>query len=196
MESSRLIYNTLGEIVMDIDLYRLKWDADYWDEVTPTGSEYYCPSNDTYYMFCPLTGMKWRQYAPGCHSWEDKNPVYPVPPNSIPRPPKKAQEGEWDGEDFPPVGTVCEVLHLGETWEPCHIVAHVRSIDGPKAVWQLIGYNEWSGGRKKCFRPLRTQAERLRDELADLCDGYIKRDDYGHNLADAILSRYNLEPKP
>jgi len=191
----------------DIDLKRLAVDREYWDEVTPTGSEYYSPSNDTYYMFCQLTGMKWRQCAPGCYSWEDKNPVYQVPPNSIHRPPKKAHDGEWH-DGLPPVGVECEFIHPGitsEGWQIGTIKAYFDdrvAIKSNPSIWPACGYAVILIDEELKFRSLKPKHERQRAELAELvlsgmkdCEYYPYETDV-NSIADAILSKYNLEPKP
>lgn len=144
----------------DIDLERLKVDREYWDIVTPKGSEYYCPPNDTYYMFCPLTGMKWRQCAPGCYSWEDRDPVYQVPPNSIPRPPKRAQEVERDGDAdayMCPAGCGCLWRDNGDD---------TMSLYGPRSqscdVCEPLPLD-----RMVPVKTLRTPEQRLRDEMEE-----------------------------
>jgi hypothetical protein len=113
----------------------------------------------------------------------------------IPRPTKKAQEVEWVG-GLPPVGAVCEVKGAVENWAKCKIVGHHNG----KAVFfcdHWVSESDYDALPASEFRPIRTKKQqRQREELAALCDDYIKRDYYGHNLADAILSKYNLEPKP
>jgi len=98
---------------------------------------------------------------------------------------------EWEG-GLPPVGVECEAVHF-DSWVPVEVVAHVRAIDGPKAVFQLVGFNEWSAySDPSKFRPLKSHHERQRDELIALIGQQrptIKE------LADAILSCYSLEPK-
>jgi hypothetical protein len=72
---------------------------------------------------------------------------------------------EWDGEGLPPVGIICDVWHLKKTWRRAGIVAHVMSVEGEKAVWQLVDYSEWGGDLACNFRPIRSQAEREREEV-------------------------------
>ena len=176
MASSRLIYNTLGEVVMsDIDIERLKWDADYWDEVgAAEGTTHYCPVAELFY---------------------DDN--YPIAPCCIPRPTKQ----EWEG-GLPTVDCECEFIHPGirsHGWQTGVIKAYFDDrvvIQSNPLIWEPNGIAVILIDSELKFRPLKSKAERQWEELAALCDGYIKRDDYGHNLADAILSRYNLEPKP
>lgn len=77
----------------------------------------------------------------------------------------KWDKPKWDGVGLPPVGAECEAKHFN-SFEPVEIVAHVRSVDGIKAVWQLIGYNEWGYyGKAEHFRPIKTEAEKEREGL-------------------------------
>lgn len=149
----------------EINIERLKVYADYWDKVRDRLEP-------------------WQQ--------SQVNTIL-----GIPRPPKKAQEVEWvDG--LPPVGCECEYrLGLSVNWFPCRIKAIAKNQGAIIECDCEFGeqYVSLHGSQPVEFRPLRTPEQRLRDELASLCDEYIKSDDYGHNLADAILSKYNLEPK-
>jgi hypothetical protein len=108
---------------------------------------------------------------------------------------------EWDSEGLPPVGCECEVdMQLVELdagtyinpWRWCEVLAHR---DDCAILWIPSANRVLKVRDRKAFRPLKSPQERQREELTTLCDDYIKRDDYGHNLADAILSQYNLEPK-
>lgn len=112
----------------------------------------------------------------------------------IPRPTKQEWEGGlppvgWEGEYTKPSGFVGRTC----VWRWCVVVAHDLGgalIRTDKDKYHLLTVPEYE------FRPLKSQQERQREDLALLCDMYIRGDEYGHNLADAILSRYNLEPKP
>ncbi|WP_461533460.1 hypothetical protein [Sinomicrobium sp.] len=177
----------------DIDLKRLAEDREYWDSVAPLGAtHYWLPSGD-WYQDCGDFAVAWMS---GAENWGHGFAAFRISrPEIIPRPAKKVQEVEWDGEGLPPVGVVCEVLHMGKTWELVEIVAHVKSIDGSKAVWQMIGYNEWSGDSADKFRPLHTPEQRHRDESVKLISYHPIYKNAVVSLADDILSRYTLEPK-
>jgi hypothetical protein len=105
---------------------------------------------------------------------------------------------EWDGEGLPPVGIICDVWHLKKTWRRAGIVAHVMSVEGEKAVWQLVDYSEWGGDLACNFRPIRSQAEREREELATFLEDYhLEMGSYWcpEKEADYILSSYDVAKK-
>lgn len=80
----------------------------------------------------------------------------------------KTPDDAWDGETWPPpVGSVIEVVHF-TTWEKATVVAHVTGHTGRKAVWQLIGFNEWSASHKEAIRPPRTPEQRAEEAMASL----------------------------
>jgi hypothetical protein len=172
-------------VMGEIDIERLKVDRAYWDEVAPEGATHYCDVITNPFLKCIAptvkywSGKAWVGY--GCR-YLAKNHIR----NSIPRPTKQ----EWDGESWPiPIGAVFE----NSIGEERTVVAHDQGLIVCRCGREL--YRAYDETYLPKFRPLRTKQQRQRDELAALCDDYIKRDDYGHNLADAILSRYNLEPK-
>lgn len=87
-----------------------------------------------------------------------------------------SQKVEWDGESVPPVGAKCEIIINEGDLGLCEILFVGASL----LVWrQESTYQEGSGyHRHMNFRPLRTEAERKRDdakkaisELRDI-DGY------------------------
>lgn len=102
---------------------------------------------------------------------------------------------EWDGEGLPEVGVVCQCL-FNDGW--CKVAVLARH-GSEFWVKRPRGTHIVSEGLGNKFRPLKSKQERQREELAALCDEYITRDDYGDNLADAVIKfyeeRYNLEPK-
>ena len=77
---------------------------------------------------------------------------------------------EWNGDGFPPVGTVCEYsLNDGVTWFKCKIdyILGTQGLVMLADVFegaQYVDFDTYDGKLK--FRPLRTEAERARDKLA------------------------------
>lgn len=108
----------------------------------------------------------------------------------IPRPTRQ----EWDGEGLPPVGVECEVDDpvLGN-WNKCivkWIGREVVVVDRPEGGELCVLK------RAENFRPLKSQQKRQREELAGFISNELGESKYlGLGIADAILSRYNLEPK-
>jgi hypothetical protein len=185
----------------EIDVERLKVDAGYW----PDESEafFYMPEG----MFKPFfaKSAKHSDLSTGEMSggWigeklnGDTYHVFSACWERIPRPTKQ----EWEG-GLPTVDCKCQFIHPGiksHGWQTGVIKAYFDDrvvIQSNPLIWEPNGIAVILIDSELKFRPLKSKQELQREELAGLCDGYIKRDDYGHNLADAILSRYNLEPKP
>jgi hypothetical protein len=171
---------------MTIDLERLAVDADYWDEVAPEGASHLI-DKDKFVKW--VDNVEWEFYAFSDRVWKKAFfdwslqdyinggdgcvTAKPAAPKSHPTDTQPAQSGaqisaEWDGEGLPPVGTECEAVHFN-SWAHVKIVAHVRAIDGTKAVFQLVGFHEWNAyGLPSKFRPTRSQAERERESIIKL----------------------------
>ncbi|YCI31035.1 hypothetical protein M1E08_09485 [Erwinia sp. PK3-005] len=84
---------------------------------------------------------------------------------------------EWNGEGLPPVGCVCE-LYDCEQWNPVRIkyagekyVVTDRTDLGCEVVYCLAE-------KPERFRPLRTEAERKRDEACKAMTDRIDMDNY------------------
>lgn len=193
----------------DIDVDRLKWDADYWDE-------YGAPENATHvgnrWDKQPERGFKpcWYRlgdgayfYYPENRQWEPCANGEPSHIPTIPRPPKKAQEGEWDGEGLPPVGTVCKGYPDERSgFERCLVVWH----DPEPEIDDHPTLALFEDGGKYCeplwcteFRPLKPKHERQREELMVLVSEEWQRGGFT-KVTDAVIKfyeeNYNLEPKP
>jgi hypothetical protein len=145
---------------MTIDLERLAVDLDYWNEVAPEGATHFMYSekfvkwvDGVELSFYVSSERKWKKSF--C-SWSLQQYI-DCGDYMIAKPTKLAAQ-EWDGEGLPPVGIICDVWHLKKTWRRAEIVAHVMSVEGEKAVWQLVDYSEWSGDLEDKFRPIRSQA--------------------------------------
>lgn len=122
-------------------------------------------------------------------------------------PSKRPIKQEWEG-GLPPVGVECEFIHPGitsEGWQVGTIKAYFDdrvAIKSNPSIWPACGYAVILIDDELKFRPLKSKQERQRDELkAFLSDtvcssnGMNKRQ-IMEDLTDAILSKYNLEPKP
>lgn len=89
-----------------------------------------------------------------------------------------AKVSDWhkNGE-LPPVGEVCEVMHL-DRWVCCEVIAHFEQSWGMVAAY-TVGIN---GGNAKLleqcnaedFRPLRTEREKAIDEMMKLAPSESK----------------------
>lgn len=160
---------------MEIDIKRLAVDREYWDECgAPEDAEFYAPAESNlvpaFYRIDKESGVKYCHLGRG-DRWDESAAGRDLS-RAIPRPPKKAQEAEWNGEGLPPVGCECEYrpdpTMRPSWWEPCIYLAHYddehfvimkensgvdRMPDSPPADVR--------------FRPIRTQAERDRGEWID-----------------------------
>lgn len=98
---------------------------------------------------------------------------------------------KWNGNGLPPVGEVCEVNHpngnFGYIWLDCEILAHKRIAGTDVAVyWTQDG--EADARVDACFRPLKSVAERKRDEAVfqiekDMADSQRIESDYAERIA-------------
>nr|MBK4236907.1 hypothetical protein [Enterobacter hormaechei] len=81
-----------------------------------------------------------------------------------------ASKPEWNGEGVPPVGTESEYsLNAGRTWFKCKIdyVLGTQGLIMLADVYeggQFVGFAEYDGKLK--FRPIRSEADKKRDEAA------------------------------
>jgi hypothetical protein len=150
---------------MTIDLERLAVDLDYWDEVAPEGATHFMYS-EKFVKWVDV--VEWEFYAFSDRVWKEAFCDWSLQ-DYINRGDgcvtAKPAAQEWDGKGLPPVGCECEVIFLCETWERAKIVAHVRTVHGTKAVWQLIVFDEWGADTDESFRPIRSQAEREREPV-------------------------------
>ena len=98
----------------------------------------------------------------------------------------KAQQPMWDGEGLPPVGCDVEFTldtdkysvqgNVPENGQVVNVVAHKQTTDGNAVA--VVYWDEHGAGRaaafiKAAFRPLRTEAERKRDEFVSLVMGWM-----------------------
>lgn len=96
----------------------------------------------------------------------------------------------WNGEGLPPVGTECEVAkHLHNAGTKVRVLCHdegaavCRVIDGDKLhdLCQLEAFE---------ISPIRTEAERKRDEFTDACIDLDSSQDWSHST-DYFRGLYN-----
>lgn len=187
----------------EIDIERLKVDADYWDVLAPPTATHYCKGGNEKRGFWEIwtegvvsyfVAGEWQYYKKQgyCAHWD-----------RIPRPPKKAQEGEWDGEGLPPVGTVCKGYPDERSgFERCLVVWH----DPEPEIDDHPTLALFEDGGKYCeplwcteFRPLKSKHERQREELMVLVSEEWQRGGFT-KVTDAVIKfyeeNYNSEPKP
>ena len=75
----------------------------------------------------------------------------------------------WNGDGLPPVGCVCERSWAGDKWLPCEILFASNQIVVVKLKGS--GMEDAYNIGDVTFRPIRTEAERKRDEATQaLCD--------------------------
>ena len=135
-----------------------KTNEDIWKDA-PEGAEYYHPESKSHREhWIKFIGDVRFYYTSINGEWEkDKFPL----PLELYK--KRPQPSQWNGEGFPPVGTVCEVKH-GSKWLKCTIVAFVNSGNKTEVIYQYD--DDWSFVRyEDSFRPLRTERDRLIDQL-------------------------------
>ena len=73
---------------------------------------------------------------------------------------------EWNFDGLPPVGTICEYSLAGRVWSPCKIELYVgtQGVVISCDVFEGIQYVDFAKYDDFEFRPLRTEAERARED--------------------------------
>ena len=181
----------------EIDIERLKADADYWDEVAPEGATTYDPTEEFGYpSFMKNTDHEWKYFSRVHQKW------IPCTGGEIDQFIHRPSKQEWDG-GLPPVGVECEYqLKHDEPhkWSRCVIEfigdRHIVVKSWPDET--MPEFEQCFKKREVKFRPLKSQQERQREELVDtVCSpGFLSKDGSASwEIADAILSQYTLEPK-
>ena len=127
-----------------------------WTEAPDQATHYDCSAD----VFCTVDGY-----------WSCKGKYYHMPFQTAwgserytPRPVEPATTA-WDGTGFPPVGTVCEV-NFCDVW----VRATIEHLLTWKGETECIFKTEedWDfSSCLDCFRPIRTQAQREREEATD-----------------------------
>lgn len=196
---------------MDIDIQRLKVDADYWDECG-------APEDATHYSVCEDLVSPWHKVIGSTVSYfvEDSKkwlsycgPSAPqlAMKNAISRPTKKSQE--WDGERRPPVGCECEYRAKGGSlnngpyidWRRCRILAVTKFY----VIMRLLEPSVSSDHEcsvllsRADFRPLRTPEQRERESLLNIAHEAAKNAKLTESsieaIIDAILDKCDVKEK-
>jgi hypothetical protein len=184
---------------MTIDLKRLAVDLDYWDEVAPDGATHFMYSEKFVKW---VDGVEWAFYASSGREWKKTHcnwmlKQYLNNATFVLGKPSKVAAPEWDGTGLPPVGCECEVKGAVENWCKCEIVAHHKG----RAVFFCDHWaheSDYDALPASHFRPIRSQAERERKELATfLEDCHLEMGSYWcpEKEADYILSSYDVAKK-
>jgi hypothetical protein len=181
---------------MTIDLERLALDADYWDEVAPEGATHFMHTEKfVKWVF----GVEWVFYASSGREWKKTHCNWMLKQylNDGTFVLAKPAALEWDGTGLPPVGCECEVKGAVENWCECEIVAHHKG----RAVFfcnHWVHESDYDALPATQFRPIRSQAERERKELATFLEDYhLEMGSYWcpEKEADYILSSYDVAKK-
>lgn len=186
----------------DIDVERLKWDADYWDEVAPEEATTYDPTKVFGYpSFMKNTDHEWKYFSRVHQEW--------IPHTGgerdqfIPRPTKQ----EWEG-GLPTVDCKCQFIHPGiksHGWQTGVIKAYFDDrvvIQSNPLIWEPNGIAVILIDSELKFRPLKSKQERQREELAELVRAaYLEgASDHAGGLSavvDALIADgWKKEPKP
>jgi hypothetical protein len=182
---------------MTIDLERLAVDADYWDEVAPEGATHFMYSekfvkwvDGVELSFYVSSERKWKKSF--C-SWSLQQYI-DCGDYMIAKPTKSAAQ-EWDGEGLPPVGVKVNCL-TSSGWSADATIVHV-TITGT-VIAEMDDGSVYHSVCAEKFRPIRSQAERERKELATFLEDYhLEMGSYWcpEKEADYILSSYDVAKK-
>lgn len=93
-----------------------------------------------------------------------------------------SQKPVWNGEGVPPVGCACEMQDSKGTWLPVDIIA---KNDGFTFGWSYDYRIVFFGDKADEFRPIRTEADKKRDEVINNLAFYVGVKDC-EDLYDAI----------
>ena len=140
----------------------------------PEDATHYSPGGDVY-------SASWIKWVNGeLHGWLKSNdtswgrlPFQEKDPDQISlhieRP--KKQEA-WDGEDLPPVGTVCDMHIYDFGWLTGTVVVHI-DLDEPTAV--AHNGEEVFHGNASDFRPIKTAEQLAEEEREDAANKMFQR---------------------
>jgi hypothetical protein len=180
---------------MTIDLERLAVDADYWNEVAPEGATHFMHTEKfVKWVF----GVEWVFYASSGREWKKTHCNWMLKQylNDGTFVLAKPAAQEWDGKGLPPVGTECEAQFIGPNFSEYWTKATVLCRDGKITVCRVDG--GYHGLPSNRIRPIRSQAERERKELATFLEDYhLEMGSYWcpEKEADYILSSYDVAKK-
>ena len=150
---------------MSIDTERLATDRAFWDSVAPEGATHYDPEDmDAPWMM--ETTRNWMFYWGSKKEWVEhaqKAMLTRILARLVIRP--DAPE-EWDGTGLPPVGTECEVV-IGALKPRTVCFVGIKS-SGSVVIETVDGELKSYHRSQVNFRPIRSQAQREREDLEDL----------------------------
>ncbi len=99
-----------------------------------------------------------------------------------------SQKPAWNGDGLPPVGCECEFIGNDTSWGIVKIIGYDREgvVFRPN---QDAGYYVFTPSEKHVFRPLRTEADKKRDDICMSIYGLIRhRSDIAEAVYDAIAA--------
>ena len=111
-----------------------------------------------------------------------KAPIEPVAHHKGQEPGRIAPE--WDGEGLPPIGTECE-RHIGEDVYKVEVVGYH---EGTVVVFQHDASPDYTDVHPGYLKPIRSQAERDRDDLAEVLGNCVKMRTTFGEMASAIIA--------
>jgi hypothetical protein len=184
---------------MTIDLERLAVDADYWDEVAPEGATHFMYSEKFVKW---VDGVEWAFYTSSDKAWKQAVLTWPLQkytdngnevvakPKSHPTDTQPAESGaqisaEWEN-GIPPVG-----WHGECTWgnkensHECVILPDLKIAINFYTSWSVDQLSQLEGVE---FRPIRSHAERDREDLAELLGNCVKMRTTFGEMADVIIA--------
>jgi hypothetical protein len=166
---------------MKIDIERLKVDADYWNELAPEGSTHLCLRGDPMWY---RSGAFWSNY---CKGWKESGSLIrqEISLDQMVKRPAKPAAPEWDGEGLPAVGTRVICLTCSG-WSANATIVHV-TITGI-AIAEIDDGSVYHSSCAEKFRPIRSQAEREREDLAEILGTCVNMRTTFGDMADIIIA--------
>lgn len=108
-----------------------------------------------------------------------------------------SQKPEWNGEGLPPVGSECEWLDANVGWLPVTIKYISKQIVVMASPTNLFGVQELTEIAKDIicdkpqFRPLRTEADKKREDICDAIYGALTKAERQRNRSDEAEAVYD-----
>jgi hypothetical protein len=194
---------------MTIDLERLAVDADYWDEVAPEGATHFMYSEKFVKW---VDGVEWVFYTSSDKAWKQATLTWPLQkytdngneviakPKSHPTDMHPAESGAQISADWvngiPPIGWYGECTWESNLfWYQCVILPDRKIAIDFVERWEVRPTPKIKALN---FRPIRSQAERERKELATFLEDYhLEMGSYWcpEKEANYILSSYDVAKK-
>jgi hypothetical protein len=167
---------------MKIDIERLKVDADYWNELAPEGSTHLCPGAAPMWY---QSGAFWSDY---CKGWKESGSLIrqEISLDQMVKRPAKPAAPKWDGEGLPPVGWHGQCTWgLKVQWDECVILPGKEIAKHELSGWSVSYIADY---REIQFRPIRSQAEREREDLAEILGTCVNMRTTFGDMADIIIA--------